>query len=311
MSLDLRKRVIEYLILEAGKKHTARDIASWIFEEHRDECEEKRRRSRQNLSVDADLIQQIVAEISAVRPQIEKIDSKVKTTETRPRLYYYTKETEEQEVAGAEWIGEATSIQTIGSVAEYELYPLLARYLHVEHQVHCKRIDEKRSSNKNGPNANKWLYPDLVGLEYIGSEWDEEVKKCVRESSDKQIRLWSFEVKRIINRSNIRESWLQTVSNSSWANIGYLVAAEIRSDVIRELRMLAGSHGIGVIRLDAENPEESEILIPARERSSVDWDGCNRLILENRDFRALIENVRQFYQTANIRPVDWMPGSFA
>jgi hypothetical protein len=29
------------------------------------------------------------------------------------------------------------------------------------------------------------------------------------------------------NRSNVRECFFQAVSNSSWANFGYLVAAEI------------------------------------------------------------------------------------
>ena len=45
--------------------------------------------------------------------------------------------------------------------------------------------------------------------------------------SDKRTKLWSFEAKLLINRSNVRECFFQAVSNSSWANFGYLVAAGV------------------------------------------------------------------------------------
>jgi len=47
----------------------------------------------------------------------------------------------------------------------------------------------------------------------------------------------------------------QAVSNSSWANFGYLVAAEIGgTDTLKELRMLFAARGIGFIKLDVDNP---------------------------------------------------------
>lgn len=149
------------------------------------------------------------------------------------------------------------------------------------------------------------LYPDMVGMEDFGADWAEAVKKCVREYGDKRARLWSFEVKILLNRSNVREAWFQSVSNSSWANLGYLVASQIDSDVIKELRMLSAAHGIGVIRLDKENPAESEILIPAKEKFEIDWDTCNRLVEENRDFKSFIDLVRHFHQTGDLKDNDW------
>lgn len=124
-------------------------------------------------------------------------------------------------------------------------------------------------------------------------------------------RLWSFEVKLLVNRSNVREAWFQAVSNSSWANFGYLVAAEVEgSETMKELRLLAASHGIGLILLDAENPTESEIRIPVRERGDIDWDACNRLAQENLDFRSVIAWVKQFHQTDDPKVGDWdLPGS--
>jgi hypothetical protein len=91
--------------------------------------------------------------------------------------------------------------------------------------------------------------------------------------------------------------------------MGYLVAKEVQDDTMKELRILSAAHGIGLIRLNIEDTSqdtsESEILIPARERSSVDWDACNRLAKENADFMHFIKLVRQFHQTRELRAVDW------
>jgi len=178
--------------------------------------------------------------------------------------------------------------------------------LWAEFEVYSKRIDEKRSSNKRGPNGNRWLYPDLVGMEDLGVDWHQEVKDCVNQYSDKRTKLWSFEVKLLINRSNVRECFFQSVSNSSWSNFGYLVAAEIEGqDTLKELRMLFAAHGIGLIKLDVESPSESQVLIPARERGEIDWDTANRLATENKDFLEYVKLVKQFYQTGEARLVDW------
>jgi hypothetical protein len=191
-------------------------------------------------------------------------------------------------------------------IGEHGLYPLLASYLWAEFEVYSKRIDEKRSSNKRGPNGNRWLYPDLVGMEDLGADWHQEVKDCVNQYSDKRTKLWSFEVKLLINRSNVRECFFQSVSNSSWSNFGYLVAAEIEGqDTLKELRMLFAAHGIGLIKLDVDNPSESQVLIPARERGEIDWDTANRLATENKDFLEYVKLVKQFYQTGEARLADW------
>ena len=74
---------------------------------------------------------------------------------------------------------------------------------------------------------------------------------------------------------------------------------------MKELRMLFSLHGIGLIQIDSENPTESQILIPARERLNVDWATCNRLTQENKDFLQFVKLVRQFHQTGDPRPKDW------
>lgn len=179
-------------------------------------------------------------------------------------------------------------------------------FLAAEFGLHVKRIDEKRSSNRRGPQGNRWLFPDLVAMENLSAGWVPEVRDCVSQVGATKARLWSFEVKILLNRSNVREAYFQAVSNSSWANFGYLVASEIEgSEALSELRMLSALHGIGLIKLDSDNPPESQILIPARERPEIDWNNCNRLAEENKDFLQVITLVRQFHQTGDPRPKDW------
>ena len=99
------------------------------------------------------------------------------------------------------------------------------------------RIDERKSSNASGSGSNRWLYTDVVGIENLAAGLNPEVVAAIKESSERKVRLWSLEVKILINRSNVRETYYQAVSNSSWANLGYLVAAQIDgADTLHELR---------------------------------------------------------------------------
>lgn len=305
MGLNLIPTTVTCLKNRPEERFTARQIAQLIFENFREECEEKRAQSRQDLSEDEALLKQLAAEVSSNRIEIQRRHPQVKTTEGRPRHYYYTCASDEAEIARVE--GEEPPPGTTPAVrSEHDLYPLLCKFIYSDLRIYPKRIDERRSSNRRGPNGNKWLFPDLVGMEDLSADWEGEVRDCVSQYGDKRARLWSFEVKNLLNRSNVREAWFQAVSNSSWANFGYLVTKEIEGeDTMKELRLLSAAHGIGLIQLNADNPSESDIRIPARERADIDWDACNRLAKENSDFLFFIRLVRQFHQTGDPRKRDW------
>ncbi|WP_260473233.1 COG2958 family protein, partial [Xylella fastidiosa] len=309
MTLNLGKAILDCVQTRPEEKFTARQIAEWIFSTYPAECQQKKSNSQSaSINTDSDLIQQLVAEIGSRRPSLQKKHPELKVTEGRPRKYYYTTQTDIAAVAAAESTATKPTKQANGNVTtgEHALYPLLSRYLLDECGVYAKRIDEKRSSNKRGPNGNRWLYPDVVGMQDLGVEWHQQVRDCVSHYSDKRTKLWSFEVKLLINMSNVRECFFQTVSNSSWANFAYLVAAEIEGPyTLKELRMLFAAHGIGLIKLDSDTPADSQILIPARERDDIDWDMANRLATENRDFLEYIKCVKQFYQTGEAKSADW------
>jgi len=306
MALNLPKTVNGYLTAHPEEKFTARQIAEWVFATFPQECQVKKSGSK-SISTDTELLKQLIAEVGSQFPRLQKHFPELKTTEGRPRKYYYSEKSDSDEVAVVENVAPSSVEDARQSnVNEHALYPLLSRYLWEEFSLYSRRIDEKRSSNKRGPNGNRWLYPDVVGMEDLGADWHREVRDCVNQYSDKRTKLWSFEVKQLINRSNVRECFFQAVSNSSWANFGYLVAAEVGGlDTIKELRMLFAAHGIGLIKLDVDNPADSQVLIPARERDEIDWGMVNRLAVENKDFLTYVKLVKQFYQTGEARSVDW------
>ncbi|MEM1087600.1 MAG: HrgA protein, partial [Pseudomonadota bacterium] len=201
---------------------------------------------------------------------------------------------------------DAEAISTQANQAElrgHDLYPILSSYLEQDLAIYAKRIDEKKSRNNRGLGGNRWLYPDIVGIENIAEAWDSEIVKAAEIFGAPRANIYSFEVKLQLTQSNVREAYFQAVSNSSWANFGYLVAAEVQGDdTATELRMLFGLHGIGVIQLNADEPNESQIIIPARQRSSVDWATCDRLFSENKDFNDFIIRARGYYQTSRFEP---------
>ncbi|MDE5925611.1 MAG: HrgA protein, partial [Helicobacter sp.] len=105
-------------------------------------------------------------------------------------------------------------------------------------------------------------------------------------------KLFSFELKISLNFSNLKESYFQAVSNSSWANEGYLVVfEEIDEEVLSELRRLNQSFGIGVIKLECETLD-SKILLSSRERE-IDIQTLNMLLEKNSDFKIFIEDINK------------------
>lgn len=297
--------IINVLQANPGQQFTARQLAQKIIDHYSAELAEKRKNPR--FVSDEAFLSQITAEVGGSRTvKAKAMCPQVMTRDKpRPRLFYWGESVVEQTNAN---VAPEPTVETV-SLTEHSLYPILIDYLSQEEGLLCRRIDEKRSSNNKGLGGNHWLYPDIVALELLDKEWDDVVQNCVRHSEGRLTRLWSFEVKKQLNRSNVRECFFQAVSNSSWAHFGYLVATEINEDkqrsVERELQMLCALHGIGVILLDPHDFSNSQTLIPASERTSVDWQSVNRLVEENRDFKDFIELVGEYHQTGKIHKSLW------
>jgi hypothetical protein len=165
---------------------------------------------------------------------------------------------------------------------EKDLHPFLAYYGYYYLNIYLKTIHHPKSEKKE---FAEWVHPDMVGCYFPLEEWKNVVFELSSAIGNIPIKLYSFEIKRELNFSNLRESFFQTVSNSSWANEGYLVASEISNEpeFLDELKRLSSSFGIGIIRIDIEDPDSTEILFPAKYKEYLDWDMINKLTI-NHDF---------------------------
>jgi hypothetical protein len=151
------------------------------------------------------------------------------------------------------------------------------------------------NSKRRKSGKNEWLHPDIVGVYFPFQEYNTEVLAVQNQLSISSIRLFSFELKTSLDFDNLRESYFQAVSNSSWANEGYLVAADINedSDFIDEIRRLNNAFGIGIIKLNIQNIHESEIIFPSKINNNIDWNTVNRLATENPDFSKFLEFIEE------------------
>lgn len=177
---------------------------------------------------------------------------------------------------------------------ERDLHPLLVffAYSNSYFKAHVKTIYHEISAKK-GKGANEWLHPDLTGVYFPFRDYCDETRKLQQSLSVSSVKLFSFEMKVRLNFANLRQAYFQAVSNSSWANEGYLVTLDIPNDPSfqEELRRLNNSFGIGVIQLDPENIDESDILFPSRIKSEIDWDTANRLAEDNPDFADFLKSI--------------------
>ncbi len=174
---------------------------------------------------------------------------------------------------------------------EKDLHPLMVYYGFYYLKAYLKTISHNKS-NKRG--FGEWIHPDIVGCYFPFRDWDSEVVEVSTLMGNTAIKLYSFELKRELSIVNLRESFFQSVSNSSWANEGYLVAGTIDTDedFMSEMKRLSIAFGIGVIHLDVNDPDSTKILLPARVKEVVDWDTVNKLCGINREFREFLRRIR-------------------
>ncbi|WP_120883957.1 HTH domain-containing protein [Helicobacter pylori] len=188
---------------------------------------------------------------------------------------------------------DATEKQKI-SFNERDLHPLLVKFLDKDpnFNLQCKTIcHEPCKKGKGG--QNKWNYPDIVGVYFPYNKYKQETLRFLHHTGQERHKLFSFELKKELSFSNLKASYFQAVSNSTWANEGYLVVfEEIKDKVLGELRRLNQSFGIGVIKLESEI-SNSKILLPAKERE-IDIPTLNMLVEQSpKDFEPFMANINK------------------
>lgn len=173
---------------------------------------------------------------------------------------------------------------------EKDLHAYLSYYAYYFLNCVTKTINHSHSTKKE---FGEWVHPDIVGCYFPLEDWKNEVYDLSSSIGNISIKIFSFELKRELNLGNLRESFFQTVSNSSWANESYLVCAELSEDIDfrQELSRLSTSFGIGIIKLNLEDPNSTEITYPAKFRDALDWETINKLTM-NSDFKEFIKLIK-------------------
>lgn len=175
---------------------------------------------------------------------------------------------------------------------ERSLHPVLVKYLFSNSHFKCltKTIMHEHSS-KGKLHQDDWVHPDLIGIYFPYDDYEELTLNTLGILNEKSYKIFSFEVKIDIDRATLRKKYFQAVSNSTWANEGYLVAANIAEDdeLLSEMSILNNAFGIGIIKLNIEIPEQSEILFYAKQKNEIDINMLDKLIYINPDVREIFQ----------------------
>ncbi|MDB9755885.1 hypothetical protein OAB20_06335 [Winogradskyella sp.] len=219
-------------------------------------------------------------------------DTRVKRIKQENGSYAYYLTKNEQDI-GIEILSGSTETTSVKlpkvkakSYNERDLHRLLSSYLK-NTKIYSKTIFHEHS--KNGKDSNQiWTHPDMVGVKFLNLQT--KVSQNFLKSINRvdTFKLSSYELKKEINSdTELKKAYFQAVSNSSWANYGYLVAFEFSDSLSDEMERLNQSFGIGIIELNA-NPYQSKILFPAFYKD-LDFKTIDKLCKINKEFEQFIE----------------------
>ncbi|GAA9609256.1 COG2958 family protein [Helicobacter pylori] len=178
---------------------------------------------------------------------------------------------------------------------ERDLHPFLTYMAFCNENLKCytKTIFHEESL-KSPKGMDRWLYPDMVGVRFLHAELSNENLIAFSKKFDTlPVKLVSFELKKEISVNNCRECYFQAISNSSWANEGYLVGHHIdthNQKLMDLLKRLHASFGIGVIDLRTDE-DKSVILLNAKYKEKIDYTVASELSEKNQKFRGFLKSV--------------------
>ena len=181
---------------------------------------------------------------------------------------------------------------------ERDLHPLLASFVELSPNFNARvKTIFHESSIKSKKGRDKWLYPDIVGVSFEHESYEDSVLNFAAKFVKIPLKIYSFEMKKYLSIANLREYYFQAVSNSSWANEGYLVALDIDEsdeELMELIGSLNSSFGIGILGLDSENLAQSKILAQPKFRANLDFNIINELCKKNPHFNKFLETVKDY-----------------
>jgi len=218
---------------------------------------------------------------------IRNNDSRVKRIKKKKGFVYYLSKFESNLILELE---EKKPIVDKKFYKERDLHQLLSSYLKNQ-ETFVKTIFHEKSSNVKD-HHQKWIHPDMVGVNFSNLK-NKNAKALLKATNQADVyQIISYELKKEINNDyELKKCYFQAVSNSSWANYGFLVAFEISNGLLVEIERLNQSFGIGVIELSA-NPFESKILFPSKYKE-LDFKTIDKLCKINNDFNKFIKQIEK------------------
>lgn len=166
---------------------------------------------------------------------------------------------------------------------ERSLHKLFCTYLRTR-DIYAKTIFHEKTSSKTD-HAQKWVHPDIIGVQFEDFDNDATLSLLKATEPKESVHIYSYELKKKIDSDyQLKQYFFQALSNSSWANYGYLVAFEINEGLDEEMERLNNAFGIGIIQMGAT---DSKILYPAREKQ-LDYNTIEKLNNLNPDFCTFI-----------------------
>ncbi|BAJ55107.1 COG2958 family protein [Helicobacter pylori] len=190
---------------------------------------------------------------------------------------------------------QKSSVPSVKIVHERNLRPFLTYMAFFNENLKCytKTIFHE-GSLKSPKGMDRWLYPDMVGVRFLHAELSNENLIAFSKKFDTlPVKLVSFELKKEISVNNCRKCYFQAISNSSWANEGYLVGHHIDTHnpkLMDLLKRLHASFGIGVIDLRTDE-NKSAILLNAKYKEKIDYTVALELSEKNEEFSGFLKSV--------------------
>lgn len=181
-------------------------------------------------------------------------------------------------------------------ILEEDLHIPLTKYLY-SMKIYSKTINAN-ATDINLKGKMKWGTPDIVAVtfkDYI----NKSVLELFNHINLPTTEIYAYELKLKLTLSNLTEYYFQALSNSGWANEAWLVAMNIDEnnydELMEEMKRLNQSFGVGIIKLNYYNPEDSEILFSAKKRNNLDIDTMHKLCY-NRQFQDFINDVNEILE---------------
>lgn len=174
---------------------------------------------------------------------------------------------------------------------ERALHKILCSFVRKK-DIYAKTIFHEKSSNTKDK-GQKWVHPDIIGVEFAYLKTDSARSLMRAIKPEDAVTLYSFEMKREINTDyELKEYYFQALSNSNWANRGYLVAYEINEELNEEMARLNNAFGIGIIQLQA-NDAETKILFQAKDKE-LDFVTLDKICHINPDFQQFMDALSKY-----------------